>query len=335
MRKALIPLACVLAIVAGLASIEPAGATYYTMQDGINQIVTEMGEIDSLPGMSIGIDSLVTLLSAVRATDLDSIIKLVEALGGSSLDSIVYHVALINIAEDSALCWADSADARYAAFITWYDSIGTLTLANTALLTTANTWLDSTAYLQDSTLTAVVAIRDSIGAGNADLTLSTASLSAIETDAAAIEVLNTAIRDSIGEGNADLTLVVPDIEEMRVDLDAIASDNDSIMKMLAVPATRRIDASADWSNATLTRAIHTVGADTFQGHFWSFALANDAAAACTLWTYCDGVADQGNDGWPIKPGESVGHLTNYPAPIDSFSFSKTAADLLKWIIIGR
>jgi len=115
----------------------------------------------------------------------------------------------------------------------------------------------------------------------------------------------------------------------------IASDNDSIMKMLAVPATRRIDASADWSNATLTRAIHTVGADTFQGHFWSFALANDAAAACTLWTYCDGVADQGNDGWPIKPGESVGHLTNYPAPIDSFSFSKTAADLLKWIIIGR
>jgi len=128
---------------------------------------------------------------------------------------------------------------------------------------------------------------------------------------------------------------VPRMETMRVDLDAIASDNDSIMKMLAVPATRRIDASADWSNATLTRAIHTVGADTFQGHFWSFALANDAAAACTLWTYCDGVADQGNDGWPIKPGESVGHLTNYPAPIDSFSFSKTAADLLKWIIIGR
>jgi len=215
------------------------------------------------------------------------------------------------------------------------------------------------------------AIRDSIGAGNADLTLaipdieeirvdaeaikvaaenmedtlglaiapdvtlSTASLAAIETDAAAIEVLNTAIRDSIGAGNAALTLMTADLDAIATLQNSIYARLDSIMHIFAVPSTRRIDASADWANATLTRVIHTAALDTFQGHYWSFALANDAAAACTLWTYSGGVADQGNDGWPLKPGESVGHLTNYPAPIDSFSFSKTAADLLKWIIIGR
>lgn len=309
-------------------------------QDILQQIYSK---IDSVPRMETMIDSLITLLATmdiyiavdtltveadslnwmmtyllinsdsalvVQASEeglLDSLVTLLTALGGTSLDSLVELITAQGVAMDSALFWSDSLDVRQAALATLLTSLETKATARNAALDSSLWWSDST----DTRYAAFITWYDSIGT---------------------LLIANSALLATANTWHDSTAYLQDAIATLQ---NSIYARLDSIMHIFAVPSTRRIDASADWANATLTRVIHTAALDTFQGHYWSFALANDAGAACTLWTYSGGVADQGNDGWPLKPGESVGHLTNYPAPIDSFSFSKTAADLLKWIIIGR
>ena len=431
MKKIIIALCALFVAVALFLSVEPAEATYYTMQDALNVIAEYSEALDSIAGISINVDSIMALALAGNV-DLDSLITLLIALAvaqGISLDSLNFWADSLDIRQqklanylyviedsvkiipaglrdikdysatmtaslgaietdadalngiktlmDSIAFWADSTDVRHGAFITWYDSIGTLALERNALLTTANTWCDSTAYSQDAiatsaatvataqdtliktqtsimgnaattataadsivkttttirdtlslavavdltdiktevaataissgtvaagvdtTIEMLTAIEDTLGIAIApDITLGTASLAAIETDAAAIEVLNAAIRDSIGAGNADLTSVTPDIEEIRVDAEAIKTAVENIEDTLGTaiaPDITLMTADLD-AIATLQNSIYS-RLDSITQNSWRREVvyaAHDATVAdTTFFTTGWGVADGG------------------------------------------